>query len=133
MRGRLLKEFRTGLKKSDDSRSAKEINGLRPFTAHMSVDCRDKFELQSSMSLINQICNKHRGLAIDGELMKAIRENPFPAPEMLLGANGERWVPMHGLIPFSLYKGLLVEIEKFLSFEKCSLKRKKYLGHMSAI
>ena len=65
--------------------------------------------------------------------MEAIRDRPFPAPEMLLGAKGELRVPMHGLIPFSLYKGLLVEIEKFLSFEKCSLKRKKYLGHMSAI
>ena len=125
MRGRLLKEFRTGLKKSDDSRSAKEIDGLRPFTAHMSVDCRDNFELQSSMSLINQICNKHRGLVIDGELMRAIREKPFPAPEMLLGANGDRWVPMHGVIPFSLYKGLLVEIEKFFKLREVQLKKEK--------
>ena len=125
MRGRLLHEFRTGLKKSGDSRSALEINGLRPFTAHMSVDCRDKFELQGSMALINQICSKHRGVSIDGELMKAIRESPFPAPEMLLGAQGERWVPMHGLIPFSLFKDLLVEIENFFKLREVQLKKDK--------
>ena len=125
MRGRLLHEFRTGLKKSGDSRSVLEINGLRPFTAHMSLDCRDKFELQGSMALINQICSKHRGVSIDGELMKAIRESPFPAPEMLLGAQGERWVPMHGLIPFSLFKDLLVEIENFFKLREVQLKKDK--------
>ena len=123
MRSRLLDEFRTGMRKSNDSRSAKEIDRLRPFTAHMSVDCRDTFDLQNATALINQICSRHRGMAINGEIIRAIRESPFPPPEMLLGVQGKRWVPMHGLIPFSSYKDLLIDIERFFKHRESQLQK----------
>jgi hypothetical protein len=125
IRIQLLDEFRAELKKSNHSRSAEDIDSIRPFTAHMSIDCRDKFELKGAKLLINDLCNSHKGVAIDGAIIKAIRKSPFPPPEMLFGVMGKRWVPMHGLIPFSCYRLLLLEIESFFKSREALLKQKQ--------
>lgn len=98
---------------SENSRFTESQNQPRPYTIHMSIEGRDDNELSSLTDLINGICQKTAGIPIDGAVIRAIRENPFPAPEMLLGPNGFRWVPMHGVVPHSLHKKLLRAIGIF--------------------
>lgn len=85
------------------------------YTLHMSIDGRDDKDAESALSNVRQACLKHNGKEIEASIPKIMRSNPFPPPLMMLGPKGDRWVPMHGIVPHSLHEKSLDEIDEFMN------------------
>ena len=88
------------------------------YTLHMSIDGRDDQDAESALSKVRQACFENNGTEIVASIPKIMRSEPFPPPLMMLGPNGDRWVPMHGIIPHSLHDKSLDQVDKFMNKNK---------------
>ena len=88
------------------------------YTLHMSVDGRDDADVESAMALVKKACTDHNGKEIEASIPKVMRGTPFPPPLMMLGPKGDRWVPMHGILPHSLHGAILDDIDAYMDSQK---------------
>jgi FAD/FMN-containing dehydrogenase len=69
------------------------------YTAHFICEARDMREMNSQLKAVREAVGTH-GTEIVNTVPAVVRAYPFP-PFALLGTRGERWVPLHGILPFS--------------------------------
>ena len=93
------------------------------YTLHMSVDGRDDADADTALESVKNACSSHNGREIEASIPKVMRGTPFPPPIMMLGPNGDRWVPMHGILPHSLHATLLDDIDVFMDANKDVIER----------
>ena len=60
---------------------------------------------------IRAICADNAGKEIENSIPKILRANPFGSVNNMLGPDGERWVPVHGLLPHSKIQEAYVAVE----------------------
>lgn len=70
------------------------------YSLHLVVDGRDEAAAESMMAAARAIAHE-RGREIESSLPKVMRGTPFVPPNSMLGPDGERWVPIHALVPHS--------------------------------
>lgn len=83
------------------------------YSIHITVDGRDNADMTSKLRIAEQILSKD-GAAIEASVPKVMRGTPFPDPTIVLGHNGERWIPMHGIVPHSRLATLLTTLDQFM-------------------
>jgi hypothetical protein len=71
------------------------------YTLHFTVEGRSEAGLKEEISVLKALAEKHGGKAIENSIPKIIRANPFTPLNNMLGPQGERWVPIHGIVPIS--------------------------------
>ena len=71
------------------------------FSVHLSVDGRDDADADAKAKIVREIMTKGGGEEASNTIPKVMRANPFAELNSMLGPNGERWVPVHGTVPFS--------------------------------
>lgn len=71
------------------------------FTLHLVVEGRTASTLEHSMHAVRAAGCRH-GVEIPSTVPAALRAQPFGPIRGMLGRNGERWVPVHGLFPMSV-------------------------------
>lgn len=76
------------------------LEGTR-YALHVVVEGRDEAEADSALAIAKRAASAHDGKEIDNTLPQVVRGNPFGPPNLLLGAGGERWIPVHALVPHS--------------------------------
>lgn len=96
--GNLLKGIQEGAKVALAGRSFMEANS---WSLHVIVEGRSKAGVAEDMKRLKAICEKVGGKETENSIPKIIRANPFTAPNTILGAEGERWVPVHGIVSLS--------------------------------
>ena len=70
-----------------------------PFSMHIAVEADSSAELESRLARARELA-KH-GKEIDNAVPKVLRAYPFAEVNSMLGPTGERWVPVHGIVPYS--------------------------------
>ncbi|MCU0758399.1 MAG: FAD-binding oxidoreductase [Steroidobacteraceae bacterium] len=70
------------------------------FSVHLSLDGRDAADADAKAEIVRRIMSK-AGTEAENTVPKVMRANPFAEVNSMLGPNGERWVPVHGTVPFS--------------------------------
>ncbi len=70
------------------------------FSIHLSLDGRDAADADAKAAIVRQIMSR-AGKEVENTVPKVMRANPFAEVNSMLGPNGERWVPVHGTVPFS--------------------------------
>ena len=70
------------------------------FSAHLSVDGRDAVDADAKAAIVRRIMGA-KGTEVENTVPKMMRANPFAEVNSMIGPNGERWVPVHGTVPFS--------------------------------
>jgi FAD/FMN-containing dehydrogenase len=70
------------------------------FSIHLSLDGRDAADADAKADIVRQIMSVH-GREVENTVPKVMRANPFAELNSMLGPGGERWVPVHGTVPFS--------------------------------
>ncbi|XQW86499.1 FAD-binding oxidoreductase [Thalassotalea piscium] len=65
------------------------------------VEERTKNSAQDALNKILDIIKLNNGTILADSIPKLIRSNPFGPVNNMVGPNGERWVPVHGLVPHS--------------------------------
>ncbi|NKB44558.1 MAG: FAD-binding protein [Alphaproteobacteria bacterium] len=87
------------------------------YSIHITVDGRDEADAASRLSVAKNVLGE-RGTEIEASVPKVMRGTPFPDPTIILGHNGELWVPMHGIVPHSQFKLLLKNLDQYMDDQK---------------
>ena len=95
--GSLLKGLKEGAKVVLAGRSFMEQG---TFSVHVSLDGRDAADADAKAAIVRRIMAAG-GTEVENTVPKVMRANPFAELNSMLGPGGERWVPVHGTVPFS--------------------------------
>ena len=71
------------------------------FSAHVIVEARSDTTVAEDMKRIERIVSDAGGRGVENTIPKVLRANPFPPVNSMLGPEGERWVPVHGIVRHS--------------------------------
>ncbi|MFL2769967.1 MAG: FAD-binding oxidoreductase [Rhodospirillaceae bacterium] len=69
------------------------------YTAHFICETLDLQQMKSQLQALRAVVSPH-GNEIVNTIPAVVRAYPFP-PFSLVGTSGERWLAMHGILPFS--------------------------------
>jgi FAD/FMN-containing dehydrogenase len=94
--GGVLKGLKEGAKVVLAGRSFLEEG---TFSVHLSLDGRDAADADAKAAIVRAIMGR-TGREVENTVPKVMRANPFAEVNSMLGPNGERWVPVHGTVPF---------------------------------
>ena len=71
------------------------------FSLHILAEGRIQAAADADISEARKIVNRYGGTETENTIPKIIRANPFGPLNSILGPQGERWAPVHGLLPHS--------------------------------
>ena len=101
--GSIFSAIRDGIKIAFAGR--RFMNDLQ-WPMHVSLEERCDAAAQVALNDVRAIVRKYRGEELENSIPTILRANPFPGVNNMIGPGGERWVPVHGLLPHS--KGVAV-------------------------
>ena len=88
---------------------------------HVVVEGRDKSDAQARMAAVRTLTLRE-GAEISNSIPLVMSSTPFPEPTGMLGPEGERWVPVLGLVPHSSATRLIDAICAFLKRHEAEMK-----------
>lgn len=71
------------------------------FSLHVLTEARLQAAADDDLERARKIALSHRGTETENTIPKIIRANPFGPLNSMLGPEGQRWAPVHGLLPHS--------------------------------
>lgn len=71
------------------------------YSLHVLIEERTAAGAGSAADEVRSICASHGGNEIENSIPKILRANPFTPLNNVVGPNGERWVPVHTIVPHS--------------------------------
>lgn len=78
---------------------------------HVMIEDRIEAAATDRLQAIRAIVKRNRGRELADSIPRLVRANPFGPVNNMLGPDGERWVPVHGLVPHSKVRAVLDAIE----------------------
>jgi FAD/FMN-containing dehydrogenase len=111
-----LKGLRNSLKVA---MSGRKVLSKVNYSLHMTFDGIDEEAARSSQAKAFELCTGAGGVEIDHSIPVAFRAEPFSGVRtILLGAEGEIWIPVHGFFPLSRARQAAEATEKFIADNK---------------
>jgi len=105
--GSLARGLRDGLQLA---RSGRGFLDDAPYSLHVSVDGRDAADAAAGAAAVRAAVDG-TGKEIENAVPKVMRANPFAEVNSMLGPAGERWAPVHGIVPPSEAPALYARLE----------------------
>ena len=68
------------------------------YSLHFVVEGRSRTGVREHMAHLKKIATGFGGKAIENSIPKIIRANPFAPMNNVIGPEGERWAPVHGIV-----------------------------------
>ena len=81
------------------------------YTLHVVTEGAFKGQVDEALSALRAIMKEEGGKEIENTIPKAMRAAPFTPLNNILGPDGERWVPVHGIVPLSQGEACWGELE----------------------
>lgn len=103
-----LKGLREGIRIAGSGRGF--MKGVR-YSAHFTVEEATQAAADEAVKRIGEICVAAGGRQIENSIPKISRAVPFPPLNSMIGPAGERWLPVHGLVPHSKARATLELLE----------------------
>jgi FAD/FMN-containing dehydrogenase len=72
-----------------------------PYSLHLGTEGRHEAEVKASMQEVRRIVAAHGGREVENTIPKVLRGDPFVAMTSAIGPDGERWLPVHGVLRLS--------------------------------
>jgi FAD/FMN-containing dehydrogenase len=86
-----------------------------PYSLHIIVEGKSDGEADANMEQAKQICKINAAQEIDNSIPKILRANPFGPVNSMVGPQGERWAPVHGILPHSKAAECVTRIEEIFA------------------
>ncbi|MFV3126636.1 FAD-binding oxidoreductase [Niveispirillum sp. KHB5.9] len=102
------------------------LDGIN-YSAHYTIDAFDKDEERSMLRRIRAAAGPF-GKEIENSMPTLVRAYPFPPLNHILGPKGERWVPVHGILPFSRVAGFRADLEKLYENHAAAMAQHRILA-----
>ena len=80
--------------------AGRRVLASAPFASHYIVDGHSAVEARAKLGALREIAHGF-GREIANSVPTVVRSMPFQPLHNMLGPRGERWVPLHGLLPHS--------------------------------
>jgi FAD/FMN-containing dehydrogenase len=101
-----------------------------PYAAHYIVDGHERLEARSKIATLRGIATGF-GREIANSVPMVVRANPFQPLHNMLGPAGERWVPLHGLLPHSRVPAFHEELTAYIGAQRATMAANRvHLGAM---
>ena len=84
------------------------------YLLHVTVDERSERSAGEKIRAVQGIAVAAGGVATESSVPRALRGRPFPHPNRILGAAGERWVPISALCPHSRAAAVLAAFDAYM-------------------
>jgi D-lactate dehydrogenase (cytochrome) len=91
------------------------------WSLHVTVEGDSKAGVEDGIERLRHILRGHGGKETDNTIPKAMRAAPFTPLNNVLGPDGQRWVPIHGIVPLSAGEACLAEIEALFASRRAEL------------
>jgi len=89
------------------------------YSLHVTMDAIDDESASSSLIAVRSICLEHGAMELENSIPIAFRAEPFASVRtVLLGYEGEIWIPVHGFFPLSRSVAAGEATEKFMRDKK---------------
>ena len=91
------------------------------YSGHFVIEERTKEAAIFACDEVNRICDHYGGSKIESSIPKILRSNPFTPLNNIIGPKGERWMPIHTIVPHSKSHEAMKKIEKLLENNQSEL------------
>lgn len=92
------------------------------YSVHYIVEGRDEAEAEGRLAALRAICTRH-GHEVENTIPKVIHGDPFFPMTTAIGPRGERWAPVHGIVPLSDGAEALTRLEGLLAAHASEMER----------
>lgn len=82
------------------------------YSYHFITEAHSEAGADAALKEIEEICTSAGGKQLENSIPKIISANPFTPLNNMVGPEGERWLPVHGLVPHSKGPELMAAVEK---------------------
>jgi len=72
-----------------------------PYSVHITSENHHASAAKADIETIKTIMTKAGGTEIENAIPTLVAANPFNAPNSMIGPSGERWAPVHAVVPHS--------------------------------
>jgi FAD/FMN-containing dehydrogenase len=93
------------------------------YTVHIAVDGRSAAGVAADLADGRRIAVEAGGREIENTIPKVVRATPFTPLNAIIGPEGERWAPVHGIVPHSKAAAVWREIDDFFASLKADFDR----------
>lgn len=101
------------------------------FSVHFMVEEATQAAADAANALIRSICLEAGGREIENSIPKISRAVPFPPLNSMVGPEGERWLPVHGLVPHSKARAIYDALESLFEANRSVMQAQEILhGYM---
>ncbi|WND03499.1 FAD-binding oxidoreductase [Temperatibacter marinus] len=103
------------------------------YAYNFSTESHSQQGAKDAIHAIEKIAENAGGLAVENSIPQIVRANPFVPLNNMVGPQGERWLPVHGLVPHSKAIDCVHELNKaFSSHEKAIKEHGIEIGYLFA-
>jgi FAD/FMN-containing dehydrogenase len=81
------------------------------YSVHVVCEGRSKSGVDADLDAARAIAKARGGREIENTIAKVIRANPFPPLNSMIGPDGERWAPVHGVVSHARAAALFTRIQ----------------------
>lgn len=74
---------------------------VHPYSIHLALDGDSPVHVDERLARVAAIAQQHRGTAQPASVPQILRAQPFQPLRSVLAHNGNRWLPVHGIVPLS--------------------------------
>ncbi len=92
------------------------------FSAHVAIEGDSEPAVAARLAAARRALGAGGGREIDNSIPKVLRSQPFTPPNNMLGPAGERWVPVHGIVPHSRAQTAHAAVEALFARERETLR-----------
>lgn len=90
---------------------------------HVMIEDRVDAAARARLEAVARIVKHHHGRELADSIPRLVRANPFGPLNNMLGAEGERWAPVHGLVPHSKASSVMDAIEALFGRHRDDTRR----------
>lgn len=81
--------------------AGRDLVGADEWSVHVVVEADSPAALSGRLAEVRRVLAEAGGRTVEPSIPKVLRSTPFTPPNSILGPAGERWVPVHGVVPHS--------------------------------
>ena len=93
------------------------------YSLHLTVEGDGEAHVALQLARIESLVKRNQGRVLPAVVPKGMRGRPFPPLRSALGVDGQRWVPVHGIVPLGEIVATVAEVEAMISARQADLDR----------
>lgn len=83
-----------------------------PYAIHVALEDKTEAGVKVLMKRARQICKEMGGKPIPASITRIVHATPFIPTDSIVGPKGERWIPVHCVVPHSKAADLVTQVQE---------------------